>query len=99
MEHHNQDGFFVFFNGHYILSKRFRISHQCTCSFEAESVALRVGKNAITNMELSLDDFGYRNVKMELYCDNAPLVATMNDNHLPPKLTSRLKEIAHFLQE
>lgn len=74
LPHTSQGGYFIFVNGHYAQSKSFRIGHNVSNSFQAELVALRNGLDAMLSVEQSLVDFGYRNIKMQMYCDNAPLV-------------------------
>lgn len=79
----SQGGYIILIDGMYITSKSYRIKHCTFCSYDAEILALRQGINPGLIMKFSLIDFGYRKIKIEVYCDDLPVVDTMMGLRFP----------------
>ncbi|TID17249.1 hypothetical protein CANINC_004012, partial [Pichia inconspicua] len=77
----SQGGYLIMIDNKYITSRSFRIKPYSASSFDCEILALRQGVNAGHLVKTTLYDLGYRNIRMEAFCDNKPVVDTVNKNY------------------
>ncbi|TID30833.1 hypothetical protein CANINC_000569 [Pichia inconspicua] len=67
-------------------SRSFRVEPYSASNFDCGIFASRQGVNAGHLVKTTWYDLGYRNIKMKAYCDNKPVVDTVNKNQALKKL-------------
>lgn len=73
----SQGGYFMTINGMYAGSKSYRLNYIFTSSFDAELLALREGIVNAKNFIATLKDFDFKNIQLEVYCDNLSVISTV----------------------
>lgn len=90
LPHTSQGGYYIVLNQRYIKSKSYRIVQHADCSFQAEILAVREAVEAACDIKTTLDDFGYNNIIVTIYCDNLPVVETIKEQHRRPDFKEKL---------
>lgn len=83
----SQGGYIILVNNHYVDSKSYRISCFTASSFEAEVLALRVGVIQGLHLVSNFRELGYRKIRIQVYCDNYPVLLRLSGDQVKNKVT------------